>query len=105
MFKIEEAKACQAVAKLLRDVDVVVEELKFAVFLHAADFQLVVKRAVQPHFAMCFGDIVVDIGVEIFDIFGRPAADQFAFGVFAPTDADAGGDGLVLVAVGARCRP
>ncbi len=101
MFKIQEAKASQTVTKLLGDVQVVVVQLKFAVFLNAADFEFVIQRAVQPHFTMGFGDVIVNICIEIFDIFGSPAADQFALVVFAPANADTGRNCLMVVAAGA----
>ena len=100
MFKIQEAKASQTVTKLLGDVQVVVVQLKFAVFLNAADFEFVIQRAVQPHFTMGFGDVIINVCIEIFDIFGSPASDQFAFVVFAPANADTGCNRFVVIAAG-----
>ena len=67
-----------------------------AVLLYAADAQFVVERLVEPHFGVGFGDVVVNPGGEILDVFCRPTTDQFALLVLAPADADTRGDGSVL---------
>ena len=60
-----------------------------------------IQRFGQPHFGMASGNVVINLGVEKFNIFGSPAADEFAVFVFAPADTQAGGNGFVLVAAGA----
>ena len=96
VFEVQEAQGRQTVAELLGNVDVVVPQLEVGMFFDAADVKFVLQRFVEPHFGMASGNFVIDEGVEIFDVFGSPSADEFAVFVLSPANAQTGGNGLVV---------
>lgn len=98
MLEVQKAHGGQAVAELLGDVDIIVPHLKLGVLFDAADGQFMVQRFVEPHFGMAFGNVIVNLGVKKFNIFGSPAANKLAVFVLAPANAQTGGNSFVFVA-------
>ena len=76
------------------------EYLELAVLLNPANVQFVIERLVQPQLAMGARDVVVYPRVEILHVFRGPTADELAFGVFPPADADAGRYCAVVANIG-----